>query len=418
MRTYDLSDFDGIPLAKELVAESIDFQDLPTIDSVRRNARWSADMTDLFEKPVAEVEDRSAGLQRMAYSAAEMGWDDAQIAAAIYDMDDRWKKYTARKSATRDKIILDLINRARAKVGYSGPIGVDIDLSKFRKDSADAPVVTEEDRVPLIYGFQDFVESDFPINWLIEGLLPEAGMMFCTGFPGTGKTQFATQIGAYVALGYDHFLKWPIIGGEKKVLMMSLEMGPAPLHLFMETIGREYPEKKTLNANMRLMPLGEAIPFDTAPGQAFLDDWLAREKPDLLIIDSLQLAISKEMTDEQAAKDLMHYLALVRKRHNVAIVMIHHNRKKSAEAKRADITQLSDMYGSIFFAANADSVIGLDTLNEEGLLSLHSLKSRLGKAHAPFQIIRNDNLHFSTEIEDLLPGPKVPVRTGGSALDV
>lgn len=418
MRTLSLSDFDGVPKAKDRVADSIDIGDLPSIEQVRREARWSADMTDLFDKPASEVEDRSAGLARMAYSAAEMGWSDEQIAAMLYDLDGRWKKYTARKATTRDNILLNLINRAREKIGYQSAT-VDIDLSRFRKQQEDIPVVTDEERPPLIYGFQDFVDASFPINWLIEGLLPQAGMMFVTGFPGTGKTQLASQIGAYVALGYESILKWDIVGGKKKVVFLSLEMGPAPFHLFMETIGKSYDEKKALNANFRLMPLGEAIPLDTAPGQAFLDDWLEREKPDLLIIDSLQLAISKEMTDELAAKNLMHYLALVRKKHNCAVLMIHHNRKKSAEAKQKDITQLSDMYGSIFFAANADAVLSLDKLNEEGLLSMHILKNRLGREHAPFEIVRDEHLHFSTDLDSIL-STNIPVRGpgGGSALDV
>lgn len=414
MKVYGLSDFDSLTPAKDRVADNIDLQTLPSIEQVKREAKWTADMTDLFTKPVGEVEDRSAGLARMAYSAAEHGWSDEQIAAMLYDLDSRWKKYTARKASTRDNILLNLVNRAREKVGYATG-NFDIDLSRFKKDK-DIPVVTDEERKPLIWGFEDFVQADFPINWLVEGLLPEAGMAFITGFPGTGKTQLAIMLGAYIALGHESFLRWDIVGGAKKVVFLSLEMGEAPLHLFMQTIGASYTNKKLLNKNFRLMPLGEAIPIDTAPGQAFLDDWLEQEKPDLLIIDSLQLAISKEMTDEMAAKNLMHYLALVRKKHNCAVVMIHHNRKKSAEAKQKDITQLSDMYGSIFFAANADAVIGLDKLNDEGLLSVHGLKNRLGPNHAPFDIVRDETLHFSSEIEALTAN--IPTRGPGSALDV
>lgn len=401
MKVYDLSDFDSIPKAKDLISDAIQIDNLPPIEQVRKEARWTADMTDLFDKPVADVDDRSAGLARMAYSAAEAGWSDEQIASMLYALDERWQKYTARRDAVRDKILLNLVDRAREKVGYSK--GFDIDLSKFAP-SKDAPVVTDEEHEPVIYGFQDLVDADFPINWLLDGLLPEQGMMFLTGFPGTGKTQLVTQIGACLALGFESFLKWGIVGSKRKVLMMSLEMGPAPLRLFMETIGGTYEDKRTLNKNLRLMPLGTPIHLDTPQGQAFVDGWMEKEQPDLLIIDSLQSAISREMTDELAAKNFMHYVALLRKKYGCAVIVIHHNRKKSAEAKAKDITQLSDMYGSIFFAANADAVISLDKINEEGLLSVHSLKNRLGKEHAPFQIVRDEHLYFSTEAEALVSG--------------
>ena len=77
------------------------------------------------------------------------------------------------------------------------------------------------------------------------------------------------------------------------------------------------------------------------------------------------------------------------------------------------------MYGSIFFAANADAVLSLDKLNEEGLLSMHILKNRLGREHAPFEIVRDEHLHFSTDLDSIL-STSIPVRGpgGGSALDV
>lgn len=393
-RVYDLSDFSAVPSARQLVADSIDLATLPTIDQVREEAQWTLSLQELVDAEVDDVSDRSSAMARVAYTGAEFGWTNEQIASVLYYVDDRWGKYVGRPH--RDKLIVNLVDRARAKVGDGERI--DPDLSRLRKDDT-IEVVEASDERPSIWGFQDFVEADFPINWLVEGLLPEAGMMLLTGFPGTGKTQLSTQLCAEVATGSPSFIGWPLADNEpRKVLLLSLEMGPAPLHHFMVTIGEHYPNKLKLNSNLRLAPLGTAVHLDTPPGQKWLESKLEAEQPALLVIDSLQLSISKEMTDEQAAKDLMHYLATVRRRFGCAVVMIHHNRKKSAEAKQKDITQLSDMYGSIFFAANADAVISLDKRDEEtGELSVHTLKNRLGAERKTFSIYRDEHLHFSTE---------------------
>jgi hypothetical protein len=412
MKAYPLSDFDKVPSRKESMSKKLQVKELPSIEAVKAEARWTIDMTELFEKEQADVEDRSGAMSRMAYSGAELGWNDEQILAALYDMDGRWKKYTARRPETRDNIMLNFVNRAREKYGYSD---FDVDLSKWL-GSPNIPVEDEESGAePLVWGFKSFVEAEFKIDWLFEGLMAKGGIGLITGYPGTGKTQFAIQLCAYAALGYDRFLKWDAVGGSKKALFLSLEMSKPPLNLFMSTIAGSYPDLDTLERNFKIDPFGKPLPLDTKEGQAYLNNMLERTMPDLLVIDSLQRSISKEMTDELAAKNLMHYLAMVRDKYKCAVVMIHHNRKKSAEAKKTEITQLSDVYGSIFFTADVDFVISLDKLNPD-MLGVHTVKNRLGREPMPFEIWRDDKLHFSAEFENVTEN--FPQREKGGTLDV
>lgn len=416
MKSYSLDDFLSVPSRKESVKSKINLAALPEIDSVRAEAKWTTDMVELFDREYNPDDpgdlDRSSAMARLAYSGAELGWSDEQIMAMLYDLDSRWQKYTARRKETRDNIILNFVNRAREKFGYT--MVTDIDLSRFLRDT-EAPVVDAEksglDR--LVWGFQDFVEAEFHVDWMLDGLLPVGGMGFVTGFPGVGKTQFATQVGAYLGLGYDKFLKWDNVLGTRKVLFLSLEMAKNPFHLFMANIGQSYDDKQTLNRNMRLAPLGRPIPFDTKDGQAFLNNLLEEQMPDLLIIDSLQRSISKEMTDELAAKNLMHYLALVREKYKCAVLMIHHNRKKSAEAKTKQISDISDVYGSVFYTADSDFVLSLDKVSQD-VVMVHTIKNRLGVEPEPFQVIRDEHLHFSMEFA----GIENNFREGGSKLDV
>lgn len=404
--TYSLSDFDAVPSAKEIVTDKIDLGNLPTVDDVRQLARWTEDAVELFNrdgayfepKPDGTKEDRSGALTRLAMLGAELGWDDNQIAAVLYDADDRWGKYVNRRD--RDKRLVDFVNRARAKHGYTQPF--DIDMSKFRKPVIE--IAPDEAGAPLVYGFTDFIESDFPINWTLEGLLAEGGLGLITAHPGVGKTQLALAMGAHLALGHDRFLKWNNVGGHKKVLFLSLEMSKAPLNLFLRVIAQGYDDARTLNKNFLVAPFGVPLPLDTKEGQAFLNNLLDEFMPDVVVIDSFQAVISKEMTDELSVKAFFHYLQSVREKYRCAMVIIHHNRKTPNEKGATKAPELSDVYGSTFIAAEVDFVLSLRKPDKENdsLITVDMLKNRLGRAIAPFDVYRDEHLGFSIEFENLM----------------
>jgi hypothetical protein len=391
---YDLSDFAHIPAVRNLVAGKIALDQLPTMDEVKTLATWTNELRDKVGRPASEFEgpqkrDRSAAMTEVAYLAAELGWTDQQIATVLYDVDERWGKYKTRYN--REKLLVDIVNRARQKVGYNP---VEADMTRWLAQNT-APKLDGEQ---LVWGFQDFVEADFKIEWIYENLLPRGGLGLVTGFPGTGKTTWAIGMGAHLATGAPDYLIWDNVSGAKKSLFLSLEMGPAPLNHFMSKITSSYADKRNLNKNFLVLPWGKPIFLDQPEGQAFLDKLLNDHMPDLLIIDSLQKVLSKELTDEQAIKDFMAYLAVVRSKYNCSMLMVHHNRKKPNDAQKKGGVEQSDVYGSTYIVAEADFVLSLRT-EDEHTLQVDTLKNRLGLAHEPFKITRdNDTLGFSTDM--------------------
>lgn len=400
MKTYKLADFSNITSAKELVAAEVALGELPTVDEVKTLAHWTKDMLSLFdvthEEATAKSEgeksfDRSSALTRMAYYGAEQGWTDPQIMAVLLALDDKWGKYTERRDREH-RYLLPILNRARQKHGYN-PV-ISMDLPSLGKGLASA-----DDSV-LVYGAQDFVDADFPIDWTLDQLLAQGGMGLIVGYPGTGKTQFALQLAAHVALGYEKFLKWDNLGGRKKVLFLSLEMGKAPFHHFLTQIVESYDDRRVLNKNLLIAPLGTPIPLDTKEGQAFLNNLMDEYMPDIVVIDSLQTIVSKEMTDELAVKALFHYLSVARSKYLCSMVVIHHNRKANNDAKKKDEVVLSDVYGSTYIAGSVDFVLSLRT-NSPNILTVDMLKNRLGKTMEPFEICRDKNLMFSSDLENV-----------------
>lgn len=401
MRTYSLDDFAEVKSVKQIVTDKIKLSELPPIEEVMALATWTSELLDKFNRPGEFFErqkdgtkhDRSGAMAELAYMGTELGWQDEHIAAMLYDADERWGKYKHRND--RDRRLVDFINRARAKHGYNAPANVDL-TSLIASANQTATLVGES---KLVYGFTEFVSAEFKIEWTLDQLLAQGGFGLVTGFPGTGKTQFCIAVGAHLALGTEKFLKWDNLGGSKKVMFLSLEMGAAPLNHFMGLIGKGYDNPNTLNRNFLVAPFGTPMPLDTPEGQAFLDRLMADYMPDVLIIDSLQKISSKELTDEQAVKTLVHYLATVRSKYNCSMLVIHHNRKKPNDGQKKGV-ELSDVYGSTYITTDVDFVLSLK-VEETDVLQVDTLKNRLGKVLDPFLITRDEHLGFHTDLSSL-----------------
>ncbi len=393
---YSLEDFAHVPAARKIVSTDMVLGTLPSVDEVKALAKWTPEILEKFGRGADYFsgfpkKDRSAAMSELAHLGAELGWSDEQIGAILYDADDRWGKYKTRRD--RERRLTDFVNRARQKHGYNSLDNVD--LAKLISSANQSSAVMGESK--LVYGYQDFVDAEFKIEWVLKDLLAQGGFGLITGYPGTGKTQFSIALGAHMALGEKKFLNWENVAGSKKVLFLSLEMSAAPLNHFMATIGKAYPDKNTLNRNFLVAPFGTPINLDAPEGQLFFDQIMNDHMPDILIIDSLQKVASKELTDEQAVKNLIHYLSTIRSKYSCAMLMIHHNRKKANDGQKKGV-ELSDVYGSTYITTDVDFVLSLKVI-EGNLLQVDTLKNRLGPTPDAFTITRNpDNLSFTTDM--------------------
>jgi KaiC/GvpD/RAD55 family RecA-like ATPase len=397
---YSIQDFANVPSSKQAIKAKISAEEIPNIEQVRALAKWDEDLFEKVHRPApttANKFDRSSEMAYIAYRGAELGWQDSQIMSVLLDVDSRWKKYASRRD--RDKILQDFVERARQKIGYT-PLS---DLS-FAGLFSDEGGSVEMGQNSTVYGFGDFLETEYHIDWILDGLLQQGGLGLITGWPGTGKTTFCIQMGAYLATGKSKFMHWNNVGSAKKVLFLSLEMSAPPLHHFMTMISKSYEDTMTLNKNFLIAPLGTPRYLDTEPGQKFIASMLEEYMPDVLIIDSLQKVTSKELTDEVATKELMNFLSVIRQRFNVAVLFVHHNRKKGNDAQAKGV-ELSDVYGSVYITAEVDFVVNLKTKDTD-LLEVDTLKNRLGPTLKPFEISRDENLTFSTELSGIFDGGK------------
>lgn len=370
---------------------SIESTDIPTIEEVLAFGNWSKALFDQFgmnkeEASASSHDKRSGALQKLMYDAAESGMSDAQMFAIIDYADKRWEKYVNRMPGNRHKILLDTIAKARAKVGYASEN--DLVFSGFYPDANE----TTEASTKLVYNFQEVVEADIQIEWLLESAIPTQGLGVITGQPGVGKTQLAIQMAASFALGKE-ILGWQNRVGEQKVLFMSLEMELMALKLLMTNMAPMYePVMRKLAKNLDFYAVNTWLSLDKAPAVAFFENLLREYKPDVVVVDSLSRVVSGTLSDETTAKELMHQLNKLRRTYQCSFIFVHHDKKRGRDQNGPAI--LSDMLGFQTISANFDWAISLSKTEERGILTLDNIKSRFAVERDPFKISRNKYVQF------------------------
>lgn len=376
--------FTALPTAKQVVEQQIDKSSIPDIQDVIVHAKWPERMWDLFNDD--HPADRSKALLRLGYHGAENGFTDEQIYAVLLAADDKWGKYKNRYD--RERHLLDIINRARTKIGYN-----------FDDPDSLAGLIkgldkTEVKDAKVVWGFKEFLAADFHVDWMLENLISIGGFGVIAGPPGVGKTQFGIQMGISLALGED-FLGWKNVIGKKKVIFLSLEMPANPLGTFLSTIGSRYDDRElmSLDQNFKIVPTGEAVYFDRPEGQAFIASLMEEYSPDVLFIDSFNKVLSGQLSEELPVRSFVESLGRFRHKHNCGIYMIHHDRKGQNGIQRP-VPDLDDLYGNRFFTAEIEFGLYIRKMLKNQL-QVFTIKNRLAEERNPFDILRDKNLHFT-----------------------
>jgi hypothetical protein len=382
---YDRGNFKSLAPVKQLVSEALEVADIPDVTRVVAKYVFDDDHYNLFMQPTVEEGHRSSALMKVGFFGAESGMTDAEIYSLLLNADERWGKFKQRTD--RKKRLLDIVNRARLKY----PEGFKIGAGLLKELPDNVPVDTPK----YVFGFEEFLNTEIHIEWAFEGLLEKGGIGVLSSPPGIGKTQLSLQFGVCGALGYD-FLKWKPVK-KMKILVLSLEMSHAALKLFVSTIAREYSptEISQLERNLKIVPLGEPLPFDTPEGKKFLEALLDEYKPDGVIIDSMGKVTNASLSEEVKIKELNAYYVHLRNKYGCFLWFIHHNRKATDNNKRP--TDLSDLYGNQYIAAETSTVLCLWKEKDDSL-TVSELKKRLSAQEPPFVVERNVNLHF-TKVE-------------------
>lgn len=350
--------------------DSIELDHIPDVQDVIFKYPLGTEFKTVFRSNPTEGK-RSTAYVYLGYLSAEVGMSDEELYSVLRNFDDRIGKYRARED--RHRRLLDIIERVRLKYPTQ--------LESAYQDSVG--------RLE-IYDVVSFDNSEFAIEWLLPGLLQQAGSMLLSGPPGVGKTQVALNFAFGLAAGSD--VLGYRCGLPRRVLFVSCEMGPPDLKYFTSNILRRYEaHKDTLAENLYILPRGEPLYLNTVEGQDALLRMVDATKAEGIIFDSLGSATTKSLTDEEATKGLLDFNDRFRNNTGAFTWFIHHNRKATEANKEP--SGLPDVYGSQYITARATSVLSLWPVRKN-VLKVRELKIRLAESKDDWYIKRTENLNF------------------------
>lgn len=359
---YSTEFFTSLPIPKQLTKDQIVLAEVPEIISVIAKFKWDTEEFLFFRKNDMATGTRSSALMRLAYICAEMRMSDEEAYSILRNADDRWGKFKGRRD--QDKRLLDLVNRARHKY----PINPEAIIDGLQ-----------------VFNWQELLDLEVYVDWLIPGILQRQGIMIVSGKPGVGKTQLTMQALIHIALGKS-LLGWDITQ-PRKVAFVSMEMGTAEIKVFMTHMSKilSPEEMLLLSQNFLIIPIGHSLLFDDNADRKKIEQFVATHHPEVVGFDSLSKTTMSSL-EEQAVKQVMDFADHIRMDYDCSIIFVHHDRKGQVGNKRPK--NLEDVYGSFYITATATTVIGMWNNDRTYEIEINYLKVRLAEAPKTQVVLR------------------------------
>jgi replicative DNA helicase len=212
-----------------------------------------------------------------------------------------------------------------------------IDLEAAQADAGIGVV----DEAPMSLGeLLDRQEAEH--DWLIPGVMERMERLILTGFEGTGKSYLLAQMALTVAAGLNPFAGFPS-GEPRRVLVVDCENSERQTRRRYRKI-RGMVEQMCERHNHPVPDWYKAVRFVIRPEGVELNDprevkrierAIVATEPDLVIIGPLYRLHRLDTRDEQAAKELVSILDLLRVRHRFAMLAEAHVNHASGGQARA-----------------------------------------------------------------------------------
>ena len=173
-------------------------------------------------------------------------------------------------------------------------------------------------------------------QWVVEGILPQAGLSLLTSKPKVGKSTMALYLAVSVSRG-ENFLGRPTI--QAPTIYLALEEKAAEIQKRLAVLG------------VKDEPLYLHIGLAPRDGIDQIDNLIAETGTGLLIVDTLQkLARVRDMNDYALVTNTLEPFLGVARERNCHILLTHH-------AGKADRRDGDEVLGSTALVAAVDTVI-------------------------------------------------------------
>lgn len=199
---------------------------------------------------------------------------------------------------------------------------------------------------------------------IIGPLLVRGNRLVIAGHTGEGKTTLGLQL-VHAAVNGQKFLRWRG-QGQVRVLVLDAEQG-------LRTIQRRLSEAGLEGEYPHYIRVPDGLNLDDDAEALLIEEVLALNQYDVLVLDPLYKLHKGELTDERVSVELMRRLDAWREQYNFALLLLAHCRKPSPGMPFT----IHDVFGSTAILRGAEVVLGLQRV-QPGESLLHFFKDRDG----------------------------------------
>lgn len=240
---------------------------------------------------------------------------------------------------------------------------------------------------PLIYPTAREAIDQLPdLVWLWHGWIPKGQITILMGDPSAGKSYLALDLAKRLAAGS----QWPDgqdIEDRGNILYVDAENRPSVFKIRIASWADQESDRLfyMLPAANRMM-----IDFDTTFDLERFLDRVYRIRPSLIIIDSYSSISLQGENNKEDVQRILSFLTRVARDYDCAVVIIHHQRKRSSNQMTLPLPELSmaNLRGSGHIAAMATSILGMQLVgsNKNGARSFQVVKNNLGRYPEPIGV--------------------------------
>jgi len=296
-------------------------------------------------------------------------------------------------------------------------------------------LLPHEDRFTLVPSLWEMSGEFPPVDWLWPSWIPRGLLTLFGAAPGTGKSLVALDLARRIIQGEPFPDGAPVPCPGSNVLFVDAEGAPAlfsqrvrawdidPRRLFLmpgfDPAAVGYGDAAGSAAATSCGPAtSRGAMIDLAhPAHQYLFNEICRSvKPALVIVDSLSAASSRGETSLAAARNLLGFLSSVAERYHLALLVIHHLRKRtrSGQSPTEPRVAADDLRGSSHLSPAARSVLALSLVADP---TSSSPRPRVSPSPPPpasqrrFEVVKTNLCRHPPPLCLIFEGENVPVPT-------